>query len=60
MMVLVMFKIHLLLSTFEHRSEEDEEDEEGTQCDDDSVGAEDVHNDDNQDKEGSSPFLTVR
>ncbi|RVX09510.1 hypothetical protein CK203_015373 [Vitis vinifera] len=37
--------------TFEHRSEEDEEDEEGTQCDDDSVGAEDVHNDDNQDRE---------
>ena len=33
--------------TVEHRSEEDEEDEEGRQCDDDSVGAEDVHNDDN-------------
>ncbi|RVW53212.1 Serine/threonine-protein phosphatase 7 long form-like [Vitis vinifera] len=31
--------------------EEDEEDEEGTQCDDDSVRAEDVHNDDNQDRE---------
>ncbi|XP_034689192.1 uncharacterized protein LOC117917075 [Vitis riparia] len=46
--------------TFEHRSEEDEEDEEGRQCDDDSVGAEDVHNDDNQDREGSSPFLAVR
>ncbi|RVX23680.1 hypothetical protein CK203_000755 [Vitis vinifera] len=46
--------------TVEHRSEEDEEDEEGTQCDDDSVGAEDIHNDDNQDREGSSPFLAVR
>ncbi|KAL6338652.1 hypothetical protein AAG906_021469 [Vitis piasezkii] len=33
--------------TFEHRSEEDGEDEEGRQCDDDSVRAEDVHNDDN-------------
>ncbi|KAL6328790.1 hypothetical protein AAG906_003807 [Vitis piasezkii] len=39
---------------------EDEEEEEGTQCDDDSVGAEDIHNDDNQDREGSSPFLAVR
>ncbi|RVX11696.1 hypothetical protein CK203_015866 [Vitis vinifera] len=46
--------------TFEHRSEEDEEDEEGRQCDDDSVEAEDVHNDDNQDRKGSSPFLAVR
>ncbi|RVW88727.1 hypothetical protein CK203_043743 [Vitis vinifera] len=46
--------------TFEHRLEEDEEDEEGRQCDDDSVGAEDVHNNDNQDREGSSPFLAVR
>ena len=46
--------------TFEHRSEEDEEDEEGRQCDDDSVGAEDVHNDDNQDRESSSSFLAVR
>ncbi|KAL6335901.1 hypothetical protein AAG906_003526 [Vitis piasezkii] len=45
--------------TLEHRSEEDEEDEEGIQCDDDNVGAEDVHNDDNQDREGSSPFLAV-
>ncbi|KAL6335899.1 hypothetical protein AAG906_003524 [Vitis piasezkii] len=42
--------------TFEHRSEEDEEGEEGRQCDDDSVGAEDVHNDDNQNREGSLPF----
>ena len=46
--------------TFEHRAEEDEEDEEGRQCDDDSVGAKDVHNDDNQDREGSSSFLAVR
>ncbi|WJZ94757.1 hypothetical protein VitviT2T_013588 [Vitis vinifera] len=46
--------------TVEHRSEEDEEDEERTQCDDDSVGAKDIHNDDNQDREGSSPFLAVR
>ena len=45
--------------TFKHRSEEDEEDEEGRRCDDDSVGAEDVHNDDNQNREGSSPFLAV-
>ena len=44
--------------TFEHRSKDDEEDEEGRQCDDDSVGAEDV--DDNQDREGSSPLLAVR
>ena len=35
--------------TFEHRSEKDEEDEKGRQCADDSVGVEDVHNDDNQD-----------
>ncbi|RVW77287.1 hypothetical protein CK203_050145 [Vitis vinifera] len=48
------------LSYLLNKSEEDEEDEEGTQCDDDSVGAEDVHNDDNQDREGSSPFLAVR
>ncbi|KAL6323216.1 hypothetical protein AAG906_029223 [Vitis piasezkii] len=45
--------------TFEHRSEEDEEDEEIRQCDDDSVGAEDVHNDDNQEREGSLHFLVV-
>ena len=45
--------------TLEHRSEEDEEDEEGTQCDDDSVGAEDVHNDDNQDGEGCMSFLVI-
>nr|CAN61466.1 hypothetical protein VITISV_019183 [Vitis vinifera] len=45
--------------TFEHISEEDEEDEEGRQCDDDSVGAKDVHNDDNQDRESSSPFLAI-
>ena len=45
--------------TFEHRSEEDEEDEEGRPCDDDSVGAEDVHNNDNQDRKGSSSFLAV-
>ncbi|RVW96052.1 hypothetical protein CK203_027623 [Vitis vinifera] len=44
----------------QHRLEEDEEDEEGRQCDDDNVGAEDVHNDDNQDREGSLPFLAVR
>ncbi|RVW28833.1 Serine/threonine-protein phosphatase 7 long form-like [Vitis vinifera] len=48
------------LSYLLNKSEEDEEDEEGTQCDDDSVGAEDVHNDDNQDRRGSSPFLAVR
>ncbi|RVW90032.1 hypothetical protein CK203_035857 [Vitis vinifera] len=46
--------------TFEHRSKEDEEDKERRQCDDDSVRAEDVHNDDNQNREGSSPFLVVR
>ncbi|RVW71143.1 hypothetical protein CK203_059835 [Vitis vinifera] len=45
--------------TFEHRSEEDEEDEEGKQCDDDSVGAKDVHNDDNRDRDGSLHFLAV-
>ena len=46
--------------TFEHRSEKDEEDEKGRQCADDSVGVEDVHNDDNQDREGSSHFSVVR
>ena len=35
--------------TFEHRLEEDEEDEKWRQC-----------NDDNQDKEGSSHFLVIR
>ena len=44
--------------TFDHRSEEDEEDEEGRQCDDGSVGVEDVHNDDNRDEECSSPFFS--
>ena len=46
--------------TFEHRSEKDEEDEKGRQCADDSVGVEDVHNDDNQDREDILPFLVVR
>ncbi|RVW13366.1 hypothetical protein CK203_095744 [Vitis vinifera] len=36
--------------------EKDEEDEKGRQCADDSVGVEDVHNDDNQDREDSLPF----
>ena len=46
--------------TFEHRLEKDEEDEKGRQCADDSVGVEDVHNDDNQDREDILPFLVVR